>query len=473
MENKLVKTRSINYLYFFVIGAFLLVTGQLMFAKYMFMDGLYYTTIARNLAVGDGSVWDLKFTNTVFTHFHEHPPLAMWLESLCFKVFGTSWFIDKMYTVSTYVFSGFVIHKIWRVCYPSSGLSWATLLFWLFTPVVFWAVNNNMLENTLTIFLLSSIFFSLRTVLTGKPYYPLLAGLFIALGFLTKGFVALFPLSFFGVYLLIFKEYTFKTAIKDTALLVIGMLVPLGMLFLFNQDAYLSIKAYFNIQVVNSLNNIVTVESRFFIVKRLLSELLVIFSLLLLLFIFSYKKKFPFSRKTLEFKWFLFFSSLGLTGVLPILISLKQSGFYILPTYPLFAIGFVSLFKDRITFFHQQIVDSIYTKYVSIILFMGGLTLALSSIGSYGKDEKLVKDVEVISRYLKKGEVVGASTSMIDDFSIHGYLYRFNFISIHCDNAQTSKYFLLNMGESSEANVPLGYKLVSLHTEILQLYTKK
>ena len=182
MENKVLKLSPNSYLYFFVIGAFFIVTGHLMFAKYMFMDGLYYTTIARNIAVGDGTVWDMKFTNTFFTHFHEHPPLAMWLESLYFKVLGNSWFVDKFYSVNTYVFTAFFIRKIWKVIFPDSPLTWVVLLFWLFTPVVFWAVGNNMLENTLSIFMMISVYYSLKSVITNKWYFSVLAGFFIAMG---------------------------------------------------------------------------------------------------------------------------------------------------------------------------------------------------------------------------------------------------------------------------------------------------
>ena len=462
-----------SYLYFFVVGAFLIVTGQLMFAKYMFMDGLYYTTIARNIAVGDCTVWDLKFTNTFFTHFHEHPPLAMWLESLYFEVFGSNWFVDKFYSFNTYIFTAYFIRKIWKTIYVNSPLSWVVLLFWLFTPVVFWAVGNNMLENTLSIFLLISVYYSLKSVMTNKWFYPILSGLFIALGFLTKGFVAFFPLSFFFIYFLIFKDFKFKLMFKNSILLSIGILLPLCLLFMINHNAYLSIKAYFNIQVVNSLNNIVTVESRFFIVKRLFSELLVTFSLLLVIYFTTIKKKILISKNSIEFKWFLFFILFGLTGVLPIIVSLKQSGYYILPTYPLFSIAIVSLFKNRLTYFHEKIVDSMILKFVSITILLVGFMLVISSISKYGKDEKIVKDIEVISKYLKKGVVIDSPISMSDDFSIHAYFYRFNFISIDCNNKFTSRFYLVNTEEPNNTELGTKYTLVPLNTKVLKLYRKK
>ncbi len=473
MENKVLKLSPSSYLYFFVIGAFFIVTGHLMFAKYMFMDGLYYTTIARNIAVGDGTVWDMKFTNTFFTHFHEHPPLAMWLESLYFKVLGNSWFVDKFYSVNTYVFTAFFIRKIWKVIFPDSPLTWVVLLFWLFTPVVFWAVGNNMLENTLSIFMMISVYYSLKCIITNKWYFSVLAGFFIAMGFFTKGFVAFYPLSFFVIYFLVFKTYTFKRMLMHSFLLCVGVVVPLLLLFVLNESAYLSIKAYVNIQVVNSLKNIVTVDSRLFIVKRLFSELLVSFSLLLLLFFSTLKEKFQISKNRIEFKWFLFFILFGLTGVLPIIVSLKQSGFYILTVYPLFSIGLVSLFKDRWTYFHEKIVGSRITKYVSTTIFLLGLIMVFSSISSYGKDEKVVKDIEVICRYLKKGDVIDSPISMSDDFSIHAYFYRINFISIRSTTDIQNMFYVVNLDENTMNEIPKSYRRVPLNTRKLKLYKKQ
>ncbi len=466
------KINPLSYLYLFVVGAFLIVTGHLMFAKTMFMDGLFYTTIARNISVGDCTVWDLKFTNTFYSNFHEHPPLAMWLESVYFDVFGTSWVVDKFYSVSTYFFTAFFIHKIWKTIYPTSQLSWVAILFWLFTPVVFWAVGNNLLENTMSIFLIISVYYSLKTVLTNKWYYSIISGFFIALGFLTKGFVAFFPLSFFFIYFLIFKDFKIKLMIRNSILIIIGTLLPLVLLFSFNHTAYLSIKSYFDIQVVNSLNNIVTVDSRFFIVKRLLSELLVIFFLIVVLYFITSKAKINLSKNSFERKWFLFFTLFGLTGVLPIIVTLKQSGFYILPVYPLFSIAFVSLFNKRLTFFHDKIVSSLITRYVSIVVFLCGFTMVLFSFSSYGNDSEIVKDIEIISKYVKKGEIIDSPTTMSDDFSIHAYLYRMNFISLRSDSEVKNNFYIINLEQDPINKIPNGYKLIPLKTEVLKLYKK-
>lgn len=439
----------------------------------MFMDGLYYTTIARNIAIGDCSVWNLKFTNTVFIEFHEHPPLAMFLESLYFDVLGYNWFVDKLYSFSTYIFTAFAIHKLWKLLYPSYRISWLLVFFWLFTPVVYWAVANNMLENTMTIFILFSVYFLLKSTFQKQWYFILLAGICIALGFLTKGFVALFPISFYFIHFLVFRKFSFSSMIFKSFLLIASFLFPLLLLFLINPLALSAIQDYINVQVINSLNNIVTVESRFFIVKRLLSELLVVFILLALIYFFTRKKLANHAVDKSHKQWALFFSLFGLTGVLPIMISMKQSGYYILPSYPLLIIGLVSLFLNRLNYVHLKLVHLKHFNLAATILFVSGLVYALSSINSYGKDEKIVKDVEVISSFLKKGTIVNSSLNLLDDFSLHAYLYRNNFISIQCNDQLTSKYFLVNTEEPNNPDISDSYAIVPLKTNVLKLYTKK
>jgi hypothetical protein len=459
--------------YLLVFGLFLFATGHVLFSKYMFMDGLYYTTIARNISIGDCSLWHLKFTNTFSPEWNGHPPLAMFIESLYFDLFGYNWFVDKFYSFSTYIFTAVVIHKIWKLVYPNYAISWLIIFFWLFTPVVYWAVGNNMLENTMTIFILFSVYFLLRNILNQRWYFIILAGIFITLGFLTKGFVALFPISFFFIHFLVFRNFSIVSMILRSLLLIAACIIPLLLLFLLQPQALEAMKDYLSEQVINSLNNVVTVESRFFIVKRLLSELLVVFILLAILYFFTRKKGERLNSEKLQNQWALFFILFGLTGVLPIMVSMKQSGFYILSSYPLLIIGIASLFIQKLYVLHVKLHDFKYFKIIGIVLFSFGLIYSLTSINKYGKDEKLVKDVELISSYVHKGTIFNASQAMMDDYSLHAYLYRFNFISIDCNNQFTSMYYLVNTEEPNTTDLSAEYTLVPLKTQVLKLYTKK
>ncbi|MCE2742413.1 MAG: hypothetical protein LW701_02400, partial [Fluviicola sp.] len=113
----------------------------------------------------------------------------------------------------------------------------------------------------------------------------------------------------------------------------------------------MSLWNYFQIQVVKSLETIVTVESRFFIVKRMFSEMILPI-VIALIFYFSYFKKRVELRLTKEQRATSFtFLALGLSAVLPIMVSMKQSGFYILTAYPFFAIAVANFVSPQLTAF--------------------------------------------------------------------------------------------------------------------------
>ena len=459
---------QVKYLYFFVIGSFFLLTSSHLLSKGMFMDGLIYGTISRNISVGDGSMWHLKFTNTLLKNFHEHPPLAMWLQSFYLDCFGTNMIVDKLYSLSTYIFSAVLIHKTWKLLFPTSELSWIVLFFWLFTPVVSWSVSNNMLENTLTIFILLAFYFSLKYILNYKLYFTFIAGFFVFLGFLTKGFVALFPLSIFFIYFIFYKEFSFKRFLFASFSVVVGAVVPMIILFVLNNDAYESIKSYLEIQVVNSLNNVVTVDSRLFIIKRFFNELLVMMILVMMIYLFTKKYSVNFVSK--DVKIFVFLFSFSLTGVLPILVSMKQSGYYILTVYPIVAIGFVSLFQNHLLIFHNYLKTKVLTKYISVFVLVLGTFFILFNLNSYSRDEQLIKDITKINSLVQKGEVVCGTSDLSTQYSILGYLYRMNFVSVSFDTECKSRYLI--SFHNSMFDKQLNYKKLSIGTKEIVIYER-
>jgi 4-amino-4-deoxy-L-arabinose transferase-like glycosyltransferase len=468
MESKLTNFSQTKYLYFFVIGSFFIITSNHLLSKGMFMDGLFYATISRNISVGDGSLWHLKFTNTLLKNFHEHPPLAMWLQSFYFDCFGNNMIVDKLYSLSTYFFSAVVIHKSWKLLFPKSELSWIVLFFWLFTPVVSWSVSNNMLENTLTIFILLSFYFSMKYILCFNLYFVFLSGFFIFLGFLTKGFVALFPLSIFFIYFLFYKEFSFKRFVVASFSVVAAVIVPMTILLVFINDAFESIRSYIEVQVINSLNNIVTVDSRFFIIKRLFSELLVMLVFLLLIYLFTKKFNVNFISKNVKF--FIFLFSFALTGVLPILVSLKQSGYYILTVYPIFAIGFVTLFNNHLLILHNYLKINVLTKYISVLILAIGIFLIFFNLNSYSRDEQIIKDITKINSVVKKGEIVCGTSDLATQYSILGYFYRMNFVSVSFETECKRRYLI--SFNNSIYDKQLNYRKLSIGTKEILIYER-
>src|SRR3954451_14950195 len=80
----------------------------------MFVDGVTYASIARNLAEGRGTFWVPAYTATLYPEFHEHPPLGFWLQSLWFRVFGDHLWVERLYTLTAGLITAALIAAIWR-----------------------------------------------------------------------------------------------------------------------------------------------------------------------------------------------------------------------------------------------------------------------------------------------------------------------------------------------------------------------
>jgi len=98
MRSNLMNSLKPNITLFFylaIAALFMLMTGFRLFAEGMFVDGVTYAAISRNLANGLGSFWEPHFSATLDTQFHGHPPLALGMQSLAFRVFGDSLLVER------------------------------------------------------------------------------------------------------------------------------------------------------------------------------------------------------------------------------------------------------------------------------------------------------------------------------------------------------------------------------------------
>jgi 4-amino-4-deoxy-L-arabinose transferase-like glycosyltransferase len=207
---------------------------------------------------------------------------------------------------------------------------------------IIWASTNNGLENTLAVFLIFAVYFYLKASRNNLIYW-ILSGLFIACGFLTKGPFAFFIWGLPMVFEFLVKNKPFGMAFLSSLKLILVTLVPLIVLYSYSESAFENLSEYYEIQVLNSLKNVETVASRWFILEYFLSEMIIPAVVVSVSLGISYKIFSNFSLEYEKKRLFLAFFLLGLFGVLPIMISMKQSGFYILPTFPIFALSLAFL----------------------------------------------------------------------------------------------------------------------------------
>ncbi len=331
-------TKTFSPFLIMVLSIFILLCAPALFTEGMFMDGLMYATVAKNLAHGEGSFWFLKFSDTYLTSFHEHPPLIFGLQSLCFNLFGDSVLVERFFSFFTYIISGVFVMLIFKEITPTKihSLSWLPLLLWIVMPLATWGAVNNMLENGMLVFILLSVLFFLKSLKKNRFLFLALSSLMLFAAFLSKGFTGLFSLSLPFWFWCFDKEYSFKKALIDTISLLVFLALFFLLLFALQKDSLASLQAYYDIQVVNSLKNVVTVNSRFFILGKLVTEVLISLGILLLIFLLGRKQK----TLSIDLKGVLIFLAIGLSAVLPITLSLKQNAHYLLCALPFFAIAF-------------------------------------------------------------------------------------------------------------------------------------
>ena len=173
----------------------------------MFGDGLLYASMARNLAEGKGSLWALWFSTGYWVDFasgapyFENPPLMIWLQAGFFRLLGDEWWVEKLYTLFLFILNAWLIMRVWEI--PLRGtvyqekFGWLPLLFWYFIPSVIWGNPNNLMDNNLLTFCLLALWAALDGLFSGRRFWLKLslAGVFVYLGLMTKGPVALYPVA--------------------------------------------------------------------------------------------------------------------------------------------------------------------------------------------------------------------------------------------------------------------------------------
>ena len=454
------------------VAIFLGLVSPSLLSDGMFLDGVTYADIARNLAAGNGSFWDLHYTSTLYPHFREHPPLAMGIESIFFRWFGDGILVERLYSLGTFLITGWIITRIWiRVADREfRRLGWLPLLFWITVPLVSWAASNNLLENTLMIFTSLSVLFMLESLEGRRVLFLCLAGVILFFGVLTKGFVALFPLTLPAWIWIFGFRSSFRKASLDTLVILLALIVPFLLLFLFVPESKDNLHAYLDEQVLNSLRSVSTVSSRFYILGRLILELIPGFILVLILYILTRNQ----NVENRSRKGIYLFLCLALSGVLPIMVSLKQRGFYILPAFPFFSLVLAMLAAPRMHFVTDKMMVQtgrfIIFRVGAVIVLAVSLFLNMIQINRVGRDREVIGDIDKLAEIIPQGSTIDVQNELREDWALHAYFQRYASISLNWKTPHVAPYLLLPKGADLE--IGENYSLHRIYLHKYQFFTR-
>ena len=447
MQQK-IKHKSI-YFYLAVLAVFLGICSPHLFTHGMFLDGVTYAAIAKNMALGKGSFWILHYTDTLhYPVFYEQPPLALWIQSVFFRIFGTGIFVERFYSVFTLILTGFLMIKIWKEIVSETVTAWFPLLLFILFPIITWTATNNLLENTMMIFICCSVFFYLKGTRNKKYYFTILSGLSLFAGVLCKGIVACFPLTIPFWIWLFFKKISFKQVLQDTLILVICTLLPLILLYVSSVKARFFFDNYLSNQLFASVTGLrETAESRFFILKSLLENSIICLVLTAGICIVQIVKKRTILMKE-QISNSLLFLSLSLCGILPVLLSLKQSGFYIIPAYPFLAIAFALPLQPFIKGFMEKINSAskgfFVFKTLICILLASSVLFSFSQKGKIERDKKELQLVFECGKYISPNTTINIDKEIYHEYYLHAYFARYKNISLDANADNRHLFYLHN-----------------------------
>ncbi len=462
-----------HYFYLFVFFTFFGITSVDLFSDGMFLDGITYADISKNLANGEGSFWKPHYTKGLFNEFYEHPPLAFGLQSLTFMLLGDSIFTERIYSLFTFIIVGYLIVLIWKEITNNYKNGWIPLFLWISMSIVPWAAANNILENTMSIFVCMAFLFYWKSLKQYRFIWLISSGVCLSLGLLTKGFFCLYiwGVPFFIWFFL--RKKSFSQMTIDTIVLISASVIPLALLYFCIPDAQHNMTTYFNKQVIGSVQNIKTVESRLEILYKFAQNAIIPITISALFILSSSIKKYETENRSKNLKGFLMFLAIVLSGIIPMMISMKQSGFYILTVYPLFAIG-LAYFINPIV---EPIIQNFKTnskkiqifKKITIVIIIVSTGLALGQINRIGRDKVMIKITKEVVELVGKNHTINICPEMYSIWSLHAYFSRYGNVSLDKNELNKHEYFL-SLEDCNESNLINNYTRIPSQLKKYKLY---
>lgn len=472
-----------NYLPWWILSVsiVLALTLPVLVQDAMFQDAMLYSSVSHNLAIGIGTFWFPQYSKLNIAgipSFHEQPPLVFGIQSLFYRVLGDSLYVERFYTLLALMLHIILINKLWKLNFDKSEeerkSGWIAVLFWILIPVCWWSFHNNLMENTMSLFDLTAIIlivYSLKNN-TENYLYWIGAGLMIFLASFSKGVPGLFPVVVPFIYWLVYRKKGIGKILLYTGILFLVPAIIYLILFMIPVSRE-SLSIYIFKRLLGRVNSMPTADYRLQIIWRLFTELLPVIVILSIVFATArFKKvKTEFRKNS---KAILFFLMVGLSGSIPLTLTMVQKGWYLVPAFPYIAISAALLISPYIS--RSLItINMDGNKYkifrvATVLLFAGVMIVSASQIGVISREKEKLSDVYKIGKIVPRFSTLTVPENQYDeyDFVLQGFLVRYFNISI--DPSATYKYFLTE--KASSDSIPSEYKKLDLSLEKYDLYVK-
>lgn len=387
--------------------------------------------------------------------------------------------MENLYNLLILIVTIVLLAAIWKQFFKGTKLasmSWLPVLCWYSLLIVWYAMPNNFLDSTMTVFCLLSCYFQLRAFEIGntsrqRNAFLLLGGFSIFLSVMTKGPVGLYPLAFSGIYLLFYKRVKWTDTVFSTILLVTAFSVPLLLLFLYEPARFFFSK-YFEGQVVNALlqkREKVSEEpgAHLYLLKELFRSVWPHLAATIGLFLIARFTgiKTYLSQNTARIA--LVCLMVATSGIVPMLVSVKQYHHYLLPAMPFVALLFAVLVSE--------IVEALYgfnlslSKIATVVAAICCWVITFQKL-EYHEQNVISNNTRQLMKHIPQSATLGVCSNLLNNPDIYAYSQRYHQMSL-CSRADTTTYTLVD-ANCVDAYKKIGHELVSLEGNYFLLIKK-
>jgi 4-amino-4-deoxy-L-arabinose transferase-like glycosyltransferase len=435
----------------------------------MFMDGMLYSVVAHNQANGFGSFWFPRFnalTVAGLETFHEHPPLVFSMQAIWFRVFGSGFWVEHVYALATALITAWLVVAIWREWTAGMQevrrLAWMPVLLWIIMPTAHWCYHNNMMENTMGMFTTAAVLLVVKGRQGRFWSMHVAAGVMVFLASMSKGVPGLFPLAA-PMIVALFLAGRLGRGIAGAVVMLLVTAGAWGLLML-DPTARAAMSIHVEQRLMHRIAVDPTVEYRLASLELLFSNMAGPLAIVLILWLVGRRLVLTGGVTQSTARPALAMALVGLSGVLPLMLTMVQKSFYLAPALPLMAIALSLWMAPVVTGLLARLKSGGRTvrlvQWLGILATAGAVAAAVVLFGRPHRDAAMLHDVHAVGEVVPRWSVIGTPLDIWHEWNLQGYFMRHHFISVTHSNE--TEWLLTRIGERPEAvdaeKVELGLK---------------
>ncbi len=173
----------------------------------------------------------------------------------------------------------------------------------------------------------------------------------------------------------------------------------------------------------------------------------------------------------------LFLACIGLAGSLPLMFTMVQKPFYLIPCYAFWAIAFAILMMPYCAHFMAKIKEGAagfrWFRRLSVLLLCGAFIFVTAMKGHTGREWDRLHDVHAIGKIIPPySRITITRNALYHDWDVQCYLMRYYNISGHDHPEQPTLYLMIDKSEMPDRDLS-GYEKMPLDLKRYDLYRLK